>query len=264
MQRFAKLEFPAGQPQPKGGSMMNQSSLPAETRTDKSQILIVDDDVELGSMLVRLLRIEGLAAEFQPNSRAALDRHAKCPFDLLILDVMMPPPDGFEILRQVREGGATPVLMLTARGAEDDRVRGLDLGADDYLAKPFGARELVARVKAILRRSPANRPYIEPFCLGPLSIDLSTMSVHLDGARVALTAAEMRVLDVLARSPGEVQSRDLLCRRALGRPLEAFDRSIDTHVSCIRRKLRLTAAGPIDIKSARGQGYMLIFADGRA
>jgi len=243
---------------------MNRHPLAAGTRTDRSCILIVDDDVELGSMLVRLLKLEGLAAEFQSSSRDALHRHSQCPFDLLILDVMMPPPDGLEMLQQVRERGATPVLMLTARGDEDDRVRGLDLGADDYLAKPFGARELVARVKAILRRSPPTKTESEPLRLGSLSIEPSTMSAYLDGARIALTAAEFRVLDVLARSPGEIQSRDRLCRRALGRPLEAFDRSIDTHVSCIRRKLRLAQGAPMDIRSARGWGYMLVFAGGES
>jgi two-component system response regulator CpxR len=243
--------------------MIDQRS-PAEAPADKFRILIVDDDVELGSMLVRLLTMEGLTVEFQPDSRAALDRHSEGLFDLLILDVMMPPPDGFEILRRVRESGETPVLMLTARGDEEDRVRGLDLGADDYLAKPFGGRELVARVKAILRRSPANKPEAGPLFLGPLAIDPSTMCARFDGIRIALTAAEFRVLDLLARSPGQVQSRDHLCRRALGRPLEAFDRSIDTHVSCIRRKLHLTPAGPIDIKSARGHGYMMTFTGTRA
>ena len=222
------------------------------------RLLIVDDDLQLGRMLGEFLLGEGFATEHAETGAAALRWLAGRSYDLVILDIMMPKLSGLEVLRRLRLSGDVPVLMLTARGEEDDRILGLELGADDYLSKPFNPRELVARVRAILRRRDAKdgtgRPKIE---VGALILDPGSMSVVLDGREVRLTTAEFMVLETLARSAGRAQSRAALTHQALGRPLEAFDRSIDTHVSNIRRKLRLGPGGGLDIRGLRGHGYML-------
>jgi DNA-binding response OmpR family regulator len=222
------------------------------------RLLIVDDDLQLGRMLGEFLLGEGFATEHAPNGPAALRWLAARGYDLVILDIMMPKLSGLEVLRSLRLSGDVPVLMLTARGEEDDRILGLELGADDYLSKPFNPRELVARVRAILRRRDAKdrtgRVKIE---VGALTLDPDAMSVVLEGREVRLTTAEFMVLETLARSAGRVQSRAALTHQALGRPLEAFDRSIDTHVSNIRRKLGLGPGGGLDIRGLRGHGYML-------
>ncbi|HEX5259816.1 MAG TPA: response regulator transcription factor [Sphingomicrobium sp.] len=225
-------------------------------------MLIVDDDVELGSMLVRFLAKEGFSARHVTSGAAALKRLSDGIFDLLIADVMMPQMDGLELLRRVRLSSAVPVLMLTARGGDSDRITGLELGADDYLPKPFNARELVARVRAILRRSPGRDPGgLTRFAVGPLALDSTMMSATLDGETVRLTTAEFIVLETLARAAGCIHTRGALSFQALGRPLEPFDRSIDTHVSNIRRKLGLKDGRKVDIRSSRGQGYVLIISD---
>jgi DNA-binding response OmpR family regulator len=179
----------------------------------------------------------------------------------LILDVMMPKMDGLEFLRRLRKEGRVPVLMLTAPGDEKDGILALELGADDYLVKPFSVRELIARLRAILRRSANGRPG-SILALGALALYPGTMS--LKGVPVRLTTAEFMVLNALARSAGRVQSRETLTYQALGRPLEPFDRSIDTHISNIRRKLCLDPVRGIEIKSSRGHGYVLTVSRGRA
>ena len=238
------------------------SWLDGELQLDFVRILIVDDDLALGGMLTELLDREGFEAVHAPNARAALDLIARIPFGLVILDIMMPRMDGLQLLRRVRSEGSLPVLMLSARGREDDRILGLELGADDYLAKPFSARELVARIRSILRRSDAGRRAVPSSALrvGSLTIDCDAMSVTLNDVPVRLTAAEFRVLEALMRSPGEIQSKAGLSYRALGRPLEPFDRSIDTHVSNIRRKLFRGERPDVDIRCLRGHGYLLTAA----
>jgi DNA-binding response OmpR family regulator len=228
------------------------------------QILIVDDDVRLAGMLVELLARENFQPTHASNGAAALACLARRSFDLLILDVMMPKMDGLELLRRLRKEGSVPVLMLTALGDEKDRILALELGADDYLVKPFSVRELVARLRAILRRSANGRPDSTPLALGALAICPGTMSATLEGVPVRLTTAEFMVLEVLARSAGRVQSRETLTYQALGRPLEPFDRSVDTHISNIRRKLCLDPGRGIEIKSSRGHGYVLTVPRGRA
>jgi DNA-binding response OmpR family regulator len=222
------------------------------------RLLIVDDDIHLARMLTEYLAGEAFISSHADNGATALRWLEARSFDLVILDVMMPQLGGMEVLRRVRLAGDTPVLMLTARGDEDDRVMGLELGADDYLSKPFSPRELVARVRAILRRQDPRDGSPEPEIeVGALTLDSRDMSVRLDGRDVRLTTAEFRVLETLARSPGRPLSRASLTQQGLGRPLEAFDRSIDTHVSNIRRKL---AAGPgrsVEIRGVRGHGYLL-------
>jgi DNA-binding response OmpR family regulator len=204
---------------------------------------------------------------FQPahasNGAAALACLARRSFDLLILDVMMPKMDGLDLLRRLRKEGSVPVLMLTALGDEKDGILALELGADDYLVKPFSVREIVARLRAILRRSASGRPD-STLALGALAIYPGTMSATIEGVPVRLTTAEFLVLDALARSAGRVQSRETLTYQALGRPLEPFDRSIDTHISNIRRKLCVDPGRGIEIKSSRGHGYVLTVPRGRA
>jgi DNA-binding response OmpR family regulator len=226
------------------------------------RLLIVDDDAELAAMLVRALAREGFKAQHVARGAAALSRLAETEFDLLIADVMMPEMDGLELLRRLRAASTVPVLMLTARGDDNDRILGLELGADDYLPKPFNVRELVARTRAILRRSPCTDSSDRMlFTVGPLSLDARSLSATLDGLTVRLTTAEFLVLETLARAVGRLQTRTALCFQALGRPLEPFDRSIDTHVSNIRRKLGLKEGKRIDIRSSRGHGYVLMLSD---
>jgi DNA-binding response OmpR family regulator len=231
------------------------------------RILIVDDDVRLAGMLVELLAGENFQPAHASNGTAALACLARRSFDLLILDVMMPrgqtKMDGLELLRRLRREGSVPVLMLTAPGDEQDGILALELGADDYLVKPFSVRELVARLRAILRRSANGRPDSTPLALGALAIYPGTMAATLAGVPVRLTTAEFMVLEALARSAGRVQSRETLTYQALGRPLEPFDRSIDTHISNIRRKLCLDPGRGIEIKSWRGHGYVLTLPRGR-
>ena len=227
----------------------------------------MDDDVRLAGMLVELLAGENFQPAHASNGAAALACLARRSFDLLILDVMMPRSqttmDGFELLLRLRREGSVPVLMLTAPGDEQDGILALELGADDYLVKPFSVRELVARLRAILRRSANGRPDSTPLALGALAIYPGTMSATLAGVPVRLTTAEFMVLEALARSAGRVQSRETLTYQALGRPLEPFDRSIDTHISNIRRKLCLDPGRGIEIKSWRGHGYVLTLPRGR-
>jgi DNA-binding response OmpR family regulator len=230
----------------------------------EGRILIVDGDVHLAGLLVELLAGENYQPAHASNGVAALACLARRSFDLLILDVMMPKMDGLDLLRRVRKEGSIPVLMLTARGDGQDRILALELGADDCLAKPFSVCELVARLRAILRRSTNSRPDSTPLAIGALAIYPGTMSVTLEGVPVRLTTAEFMVLEALARSAGRVQSRETLTYLGLGRPLEPFDRSIDTHISNIRRKLCLDSRRGIEIKNSRGHGYVLTLPCGRA
>ena len=233
------------------------------------QILIVDDDVRLAGMLVELLAGENFQPAHAPNGAAALACLARRSFDLVILDVMMPAmtpmTDGLDLLRRLRkEGKSIPVLMLSALGDENHRILALELGADDYLVKPFSVRELVARLRALLRRSGNNPPDSTPLALGALAIYPGTMSATIEGVPVRLTTAEFMLLEALDRSGGRVQSRETLTYQALGRPLEPFDRSIDTHISNIRRKLlSLDPGRGVEIKSWRGRGYVLTVPGGR-
>jgi DNA-binding response OmpR family regulator len=228
------------------------------------RILIVDDDVRLGGMLVELLTADDFQPAHASTGAVALACLARRPFDLVIVEVVMPKMDGLEFLRRVRKERTIPVLMLTAPGDKKDGILALELGADDYLVKPFSGRELVAHLRAILRRSNNSRPDSAPVALGALAIDPGTMSATLEGVPVRLTAAEFMLLESLARATGRVQSRQTLTYQALGRPLEPFDRSIDTHISNIRRKLCLDPGRGIEIKSLRGHGYVLTGPRGRA
>jgi len=181
----------------------------------------------------------------------------------LILDVMLPSVSGFDVLRKLGATHDTPILMLTARGDDVDRIVGLELGADDYLSKPFNPRELVARVRAILRRA-SNRPVrsgaADEIIVGPIVLNTGMHQVRVADRAIALTGAEFRVLEILMRSAGQVISRDSMTEQALGRKLVPYDRSIDTHISNLRRKLELETGKNPEIKNVRGSGYTLTCA----
>jgi len=215
------------------------------------RLLIVDDDVELCSLLSEFLRREGYTVETVNNGSAGLARASQGGYDLLVLDVMLPGMDGFEILRRLRQTSRLPVLMLTARGEDVDRIVGLELGADDYLSKPFNPRELAARIKAILRRTEPkpNRGRIE---VNGVVLDPGSREVLLEGQPVETTTLEFDILEQLMRAAGNVVSRDDLMESLYNRKATPFDRSIDMHVSHLRKKLE---GGRPVIKTIRGAGY---------
>jgi two-component system response regulator CpxR len=227
--------------------------------TAEASLLIVDDDRELSQMLNEYLSGEGFRITLVGDGAQAIERLASETFDLVILDVMLPSLNGFEVLRRLRQTLALPVIMLTARGADVDRIVGLELGADDYLSKPFNPRELVARIRAVLRRLGAREAddSNQPVTVGSLRLDPGTMSAYVEGQVVRLTGTEFRVLEMLMRASGQVQSRELMTERVLGRRLTPYDRSIDTHVSNLRRKLGLGEERLPEIRSVRGAGYVL-------
>ncbi|MGH8318344.1 MAG: response regulator transcription factor [Steroidobacteraceae bacterium] len=234
---------------------MSGHSEPVEART---HLLIIDDDHELCSMLVEYLGPEGFTAETAGTGSAGLERVARGGLDLVVLDVMLPQLSGFEVLRRLRSVSRVPVIMLTARGEEVDRVIGLELGADDYLAKPFSPRELVARIRAVLRRMAVEPPPAAPGVVswGPLRLDLRARRAEVAGEDLELTAAELRILELLVRADTRTVSREDLMTQALGRRLLPTDRSLDTHVSNLRRKLGKLTHG-ISVLSVRGSGYAL-------
>ena len=224
------------------------------------RLLIIDDDVRLSEMLVEYLVPEGIELTAVASGVAGLRSAQRENFDLIILDVMLPGLSGFDVLKQLRETGAkTPVLMLTARGDDVDRIIGLDLGADDYLPKPFNPRELLARIKAILRRtSETDGDQPMEVSVGDLRVNLPRREAWIKEHPLKLTNAEFVILVTLMRSPGEVVSREALTRTALGRQLLPDDRSLDTHISNLRRKLGGEADGEVLIRSIRGSGYVLV------
>jgi len=219
------------------------------------RILLIDDDAELCSLLVELLTREGFSIECEHEGKRGLDRALHGGFDLIVLDVMLPGLDGFEILRRLRAESRIPVLMLTARGEDMDRIAGLEMGADDYLAKPFNPRELLARIRAILRR--IERP---PSPEGPLEvngvrIDPGTREVAVNSRKIEVTTFEFDILEVLMRSAGQVVSRDDLMEHLYNRKATVFDRSVDMHISHLRKKLE---TGQPLIKTIRGAGYQFV------
>lgn len=222
-------------------------------------VLLVDDDQELTTLLGEFLRGEGFAVETVADGDSASILLANRAIDLVILDVMLPGRHGFDWLRETREHRPRlPVIMLTARGEPIDRVLGLELGADDYLSKPFDPRELVARIRAVLRRSNTPESTIPVLRIGALEIDTATRRATLAERMIELTGAEFRVLACLAAMPGTPVDRSLLTERALGRKLTPYDRSVDTHVSNLRRKFEKMGTHGILIRAVRGTGYELI------
>jgi DNA-binding response OmpR family regulator len=229
----------------------------APCRDAPARIMIIDDDVELCSLLRPFLAAEGFEAECCNSPADGVRAAQGGNYDLILLDVMMPDMSGFEVLRRIREESRTPVLMLTARGATQDRVLGLEMGADDYLPKPFDPPELAARVRAILRRAqPPSAAGSERLMADDIEIDSASRTVWRDSRALELTMAEFDLLLVLLRSAGAPVGREQLARDVLRRNSSPFDRSIDTHVYNLRKKLGPLPNGGERIKSIRGEGYL--------
>jgi two-component system response regulator CpxR len=224
-----------------------------------NRILVIDDDIDLCELLTDYLTTEGFAVEVVHDGEAGAERALTGDFELVVLDVMLPGINGFEVLRRLRIGSTTPVLMLTARGDDVDRIVGLEMGADDYLPKPFNPRELVARIRAVQRRTePAPATATAPretVTVGDVTLDLGARTVHVGGVPIELTSVEFSLLEVLIRLAGQVVSREELSLQALGRELNVYDRSIDVHVSSLRRKLGTLGEESERIKTVRGIGY---------
>jgi DNA-binding response OmpR family regulator len=225
-------------------------------------VLLVDDDRELCQMLTEYLEGEHFHVKSVHDGGDALRELQVAEFEILILDVMLPSVGGFDVLRKLGAAYVTPILMLTARGDDVDRIVGLELGADDYLSKPFNPRELVARLRAILRRASIRRARggADELNVGPIVLNTGMHQVRVAGRPVALTGAEFRVLELLMRAAGQVISREAMTEQALGRKLVPYDRSIDTHISNLRRKLDLEIGRQPEIKNVRGSGYTLTTA----
>ena len=228
--------------------------------TDPARILLVDDDVELATMLSDYLVRDGFEVLAVPDGESGVAEALSGRFALVVLDVMMPGIGGIEALRRIRAASTVPVLMLTARGDDLDRIVGLELGADDYVPKPCLPRELAARLRAILRRSQQSaEPAAQaPLLVGPLKLMPAQRRVEWDGTPVELTSTEFNLLEILARNAGRPVSKNDLSAQALGRPLARFDRSIDVHLSSIRHKLGSLPDGRSCIQTVYRQGYQLI------
>ncbi len=224
------------------------------------KILLIDDDADLGEMLTEYLAPEHLDVTACLSGEAGLERLGNESFDLVILDFMLPGMSGLDVLKTLRQHSQLPVIMLTARGDDVDRIIGLEFGADDYLPKPFNPRELAARLKAILRRARGseqdNASSVRK--AGTISIDPTNRKVTVGESTLKLTGTEYEILCCLVEQPGEVVSKDNLSERALGRRLLPFDRSIDTHISNLRRKLVAAGAAEETISNQRGVGYVLL------
>ena len=233
-----------------------------------SKILLVDDDIELTDLLAEVLRLTGFEVEVANNGQEALDK-LNASHQLVLLDIMMPVLNGIETLKKIRQTSNVPVMMLTARGEEIDRVLGLELGADDYLPKPFNDRELVARIKAILRRAtPAEKENTQnstalsseentlEFC--GLVLHSGLQQASYKGQDLGLTGSEFALLHKLVLRPGQIVSREELSMNVLGKHLSPFDRSIDMHMSNLRKKLPERDNGLPWLKTLRGRGYLLV------
>ena len=226
--------------------------------TPDAKILIIDDDRELGEMLAEFLSPDHLEVSACLSGEEGLEALRNETYDLLILDIMLPGINGLDVLKAVRERSEIPVIMLTARGDDVDRILGLEFGADDYLAKPFNPRELLARIKAILRRTRSYERRGGSVAVGKLELDVRSRRVEAGGQSIQLTGTEFELLGCLAESPGEVVSKEQLARDVLGRRHMPYDRSIDTHISNVRRKLSDAGVDNPSIQSQRGVGYLLL------
>jgi two-component system response regulator CpxR len=222
-------------------------------------VLLIDDDVELCSMLTEYLTKNGFRVKTAHRGDTGLIAAQQRSWALVLLDVMLPGMDGFEVLKRIRTDSNVSVVLLTARGEDIDRIVGLEIGADDYLPKPFNPRELLARMRAVLRRrdrassSPAPQLRVQD-----LELDMAARRALRAGKRLDLTDVEFALLEALMRDPGKVLSRDELSQAALGRAFDPFDRSVDMHVSRLRRKLGRDSEDEDRVKSVRGIGYQLV------
>jgi DNA-binding response OmpR family regulator len=220
------------------------------------KLLIIDDDVELCAVLSERLKEDGFELDAAHDGKSGLELASSGTYALVILDIMLPRLGGMDLLRELRSRSSVPVLMLTARGEDIDRIIGLETGADDYLAKPFNPRELVARIKAILRRLDDRRAGTSRFSAGDIVVDGEVREASINGRVLHLTTIEFSLLEALVRNSGRILSREYLTGVALGRELGLYDRSIDVHISNLRRKLG-EHHGVEYIKTVRGSGYLL-------
>ena len=237
-----------------------RSVSPLNAQAPVTRVLLVDDDAELAELVGEYLGREGFFLEAEVDGTRAVDRVTSGDHHLVVLDVMLPGVNGFDVLRSIRALSRIPVLMLTARGDEVDRIVGLELGADDYLSKPFNPRELVARIRAVLRRThdartPGERS-AERLSVDDVLVDVGRRIVRRGDTPIELTAVEFALLELLMRAAGTVVRRDDLARGALGRSLLPFDRSIDVHVSRVRKKLGPRPDGGERIATLRAVGYL--------
>ncbi len=238
------------------GAVMERDAMLAPM---SSRVLLIDDDARLSAMVGDYLRHAGFEVTTAGSLAAGRERLASESFDALLLDLMLPDGDGLDLCRELRASARTralPLLMLTARGEPLDRIVGLELGADDYLGKPFEPRELLARIKALLRRAQPQPAEDEVLRYGRLEIDLGARLARLDGKPCDLTSHQFDLLVVLAQSPGRVLSRDQIMDSLKGHPLEAFDRSIDVHISRIRAVIEDDPKTPRRVLTVRGAGYV--------
>ena len=224
----------------------------------RAKILMIDDDRELAGMVTDYLAADDLDVDVCNTGEAGIEAFRSASHDLLILDIMMPGISGLDVLRKVRQSSSVPVIMLTARGDDVDRIIGLEFGADDYLPKPFNPRELVARIKAILRRAQPRTEESKLLELGDISLDTRTHKAAVSGTELKLTGTEFEILKCLLETPGEVVNKEHLSKRALGRRLLPYDRSVDTHISNLRGKLERAGNRNETIQNQRGVGYLLI------
>jgi two-component system response regulator CpxR len=226
----------------------------------ENRVLIIDDDDELCALVGEYLEVEGFDVEFAHDGGAGLERAREGEHDLIVLDVMLPVMNGFEVLRRLRAESPVPVIMLTARGHDVDRIVGLEIGADDYMPKPFNSRELVARIRAVLRRTGRSADVVsrsdDRVRVGDVELDRGSRVVRRAGDLVDLTTVEFDLLDVFLRNVGRVLPREELSHAVLGRNLAPLDRSIDVHVSNLRKKLGRAQGDSDRIKAVRGVGYL--------
>jgi two-component system OmpR family response regulator len=225
------------------------------------RVLLVDDDLELCSMQGEYLGNEGFAVQMCHDGESGLEEALSGDYDLILLDVMMPKLSGIDVLRRLRVHSNVPVLMLTAKGDDIDRIIGLELGADDYVSKPCTPRELVARVRAILRRADPEKQdsgQLQPLKVGALTISAASRSATWNDKLLDLTSTEFNLLEMLCRRAGRTISKEDLSLHTLGRPLARYDRSIDVHVSNLRQKLGMLKDGRSPIQTVRGIGYQLV------
>lgn len=222
-----------------------------------NRVLLIDDDEELCEMLAEYLEAEGFEVVAAHNGEEGVQRALAGDADAAVLDIMMPGQSGLESLRQIRQQSLMPVIMLTAKGDDVDRIVGLELGADDYLPKPCNPRELVARLRAVLRRASPGATR-EMLRVGDVTIRSAERVAEWAGERIALTSTEFNLLETLARQAGRVVSKEEISERVLGHPLSRYDRSVDVHVSNLRRKLGQLPDGRSPIQTVRGIGYQLV------
>ncbi|MGI9238197.1 MAG: response regulator transcription factor [Woeseiaceae bacterium] len=228
------------------------------TAVTTARVLIIDDDRELGEMLKAYLQPEQFVVDACLSGEDGIETLRGGNHDIVILDIMLPGMNGLEVLKQIRDMSDIPTIMLTAKGDDVDRILGLELGADDYLAKPFNPRELLARLKATLRRAPTSTAVASRLAVGAIELDIKAQKVVAGSASIRLTGTEFELLRCLAEAPGEIISKDDLSNRALGRRHMPYDRSIDTHMSNVRRKLGDAGVSNPSIQSRRSVGYCLL------